>query len=140
MEQAKYFGICVFLSTALVSWTIIGSNLDVDAAWMGAIVMGATAFAVIILAYFANTFGNMPTYPTILTLIFLGIINGAAVYIYSGKLVDPNINTSSLVVSISILMVIEVPILAWIFKGIVPSGCQAIGLLLAIPAIYLLNK
>lgn len=140
MDQIKHLGVCIFLSTALVSWTIIGSNLGVSAAWMGTIVMGATTFAVVILAYSANSFGDIPTYPAVLLLIFLGFLDGIAVYIYSGKLTDPNINTSSLVVSISILMVIEVPILTWIFKGIVPNGYQISGLVLAIPAIYLLNR
>lgn len=130
--------LAVFIASGFVAWPIIGKFSNVGGGMVGTLVLSTSAIVIAMLSAKQFSLGLLSV-RTLAMLCIAGVINGIAVFLYAGKTSDPAIQTGIFIVIISVLMVVIGPLLDWIINGSTLSSKQAIGLVFAIVAIYLVG-
>ena len=126
------------IASAFVIWPVLGKYSQASGAWVNTLVLVGTAIGGISLA-FPNLRGHpTPTSTAVAWLLIAGLLNGAAVYFYAVKAVDPQVPTGAFIMTVIMSMVILTPVFNYLLNGDVLSVRQWFGLCAALLAIYLL--
>lgn len=139
MNGPKEFGLMIFIACSFVTWPILGNYTGLGPAWVSAIACGFTALTVLVLCIGKFT-AMTPSIISIILLAISGIFNGIACYLYINKITKPGINPAIYVNTVSISMVLAASIISCALLGKFPNKYQVLGIILAMPTIYLLNK
>lgn len=126
------------IASTFVSWPILGKYSQASGAWINTIVLVGSAIGGIVLAYPNMKGMPLPTTKALILLLVAGLLNGAAVYFYAVKAVDPLIPSVPFIMTVTVLMVMTTPIFGYFLNGDVLSIRQWLGLFSAIIAIFLL--
>jgi hypothetical protein len=119
-------------------WPIVGRYSGATGAWINTIVIIGTAVGGIALAYPSMREQSLPTANAMWVLFFAGLVNGAAVYLYSVKAADQQVPMNAFIVTTLITMVLMTLAFNFLLNGVIPSVRQGLGLGTAILAIFLL--
>ena len=138
--NAKTLAWAVFIALGYVCWPIVGKRVGAPGVWMGTIINFCGLVCMLALSSRQLLNGPMVTTKAILALVAVGIFNGAAVYVYSLKTTDPQINTGVFIVLISILLTTLAPLVDGLLNATMPSAKQFAGIALGPIAIYLINS
>ena len=130
--------IAVIIAFGFASWPIVGGFSKASGAWVGTIVMSATAVAVVLFST-KNLVGfSALGYKSVMYLIVAGLINGLACYLYSVKVADKEIQLGLFVALVAIFVIIMTPCMDWAVNDTLITPKQIAGLCLASVSVYLL--
>ena len=76
----------------------------------------------------------------VIVLVIVSLINGLAVWFYTVKAVDKEINTALFMITVSLVGLISAPILNLVINGETLTAKQWVAALLSIVVIWLLKK
>ena len=127
------------IAFAFTIWPIIGKYSGASGAWVGTLVIAGTLVTTLIFGAKDMMNGPMFTMKSFVVLALAGLVNGAAVYFYSVKAVDPEVPTSIFVTTMVILMALMAPLIDWALNGNTINTKQLLGLGTALLTIYLLK-
>lgn len=127
------------IAFAFTVWPIIGKFSGASGAWVGTLVVAGTLVTTLIFGAKDMIHGPMFTMKALVILALAGLVNGAAVYYYSVKAVDPVVPTGIFVTTMVILMAVMSPLVDWAVNGSTINSKQWIGLGTALLAVYLLK-
>lgn len=132
--------VACLISLAFSSWPIFGKYMKAPGIWVGILVSLGTTVTMVVLSLKPVATHGLPTTKIGLVFLGFGVLNGAAIYMYSLKIADPTVPTAVFVVMISVGMVVFGSLLGWIILGQVPTRDQIFGYGLAVIAIYFISK
>lgn len=136
MTQTLLYSLFVAFSFSL--WPILTRFAKVPIVWTAILVNAATLVAAV--CYLIYKGDSTPTTKMVWIGIIAGLINGAGFLVYSNLLAKSNLNVSTVVAVIDILIPIVAVILGVFFLKEAVSFYKILGLLLACAGIYLLLK
>ena len=132
--------IAFFSAFGFIQWPIFCGSLRIHPAITAAAVMFMSGIILVSIIPKSLFYLSYFSWKSIVAMVVCGILNGLAVYFYIVKVADKNINAAAFIATVSIFMILEAPMLTWIVKGESPSVNHIIGYVLAIVAIYFLQK
>jgi drug/metabolite transporter (DMT)-like permease len=126
------------IGTSFVLWPIVGKYSQATGAWVNTLVIIGSTVGGVAFAYTSIRVQPLPPLYACLILLAAGALNGAAVYFYSMKAVDPQVPTGQFIMMVVIMMVILSPLVNYLVNGAALSPKQWLGLGTATLSVFLL--
>lgn len=139
LQMASWILWAVGIAFAFTVWPILGKVSGASGAWVGTLVVAGTLITTLIFGAKDMVQGPLFTLKALVILALAGLVNGAAVYYYSVKAVDPGVPTGIFVATMVVLMALMAPLIDWMVNGNTINAKQIAGLGAAVVAIYLLK-
>ncbi len=136
----KTFCLAMFIAAAFDSWPNLAKPLGIKP---GVVAFVVIVFALVVLAIMA--FKDITEIRTIsakafAVLIVFSIANGLAIYLFTEKVADKNVQTGTFLVTVFVLQVVFAPVIDWLITGVRLNSYQFIGLGLAMSTIWFLSQ
>ena len=133
--------ILVAVLTALTFslWPIMAKYSGATFAWVNLLLYTGGLISVSVMGHRRLTTEHV-TVRAVVILIIVGLVNGLAVWFYTVKAVDKEINTALFMVTVSLVGLISAPILNLVINGETLTAKQWVAALLSIVVIWLLKK
>lgn len=128
----------LFCATAFVVWPTIGKFSGATGHWINTIVLVGSTITGVALAYPAMRAQPLPSLKAVVLISIAGLINGAAVYVYSMMTADPKIPTGTFISTVTMMMVVIGFVLAVILTGQEWTIRHIAGMTLALVGIWLI--
>lgn len=132
---AQAFGI----ASMFVLWPISGKYMGITGAWLSLIVCTISLVVCTVLAGGELLSASSPSLKAIAVVAFFCIFNGISTYLYSGRVMDPQVPTAAFMVTVIIAMVVMTVIFTLLLYQTLPTLRHTLGFLLAGVTIYLLK-
>lgn len=136
----------ISISAVFAGWPVLARWAGTSGAWMGTLVMFGSALITAACSSRQLIDGPVLTMKVFWILLGLGALNGLAVYIYSIKAADPEVPIGVFLMTIFILMIVEAPLIEWIFNNKMELKLfpfrdirSIAGLFLSLGGVYLLS-
>lgn len=131
--------IAVLISFTFTAWPILAKYSGAHFAWVNLIIYAGGLVAVAVMGAKRLVVETITTKALIL-LVAISVINGLAVWFYTVKATNKEINTSLLMVTVSLSGIIIAPLLNLVMNNETLTSKQWLGVLLALVVVWLMKK
>jgi hypothetical protein len=130
-----------FIAFGFVAWGLVGNRIGLTGPWLATLVyMSATCTILSLNFRSLSKTESLPGIVLALIIILAGFFNGLSSKLYGDKMSSQTVDPALFTVMVFAFMVAETPVLNLILNGKIPTLNNLAGFVLAIGAIYFLNK
>jgi len=134
----KQYILCVVVGLLYGAWPILAKRSGAQPLW---IAFGVALLTFAVIALMGNKgLSNIPSTRTLWFILAGGIMNGVATWYYGQLLGTPGWNVSTLVPISMMILLVTSSVGGFTFLGEPMSAQKVAGLLLALPAIWLMTR
>jgi hypothetical protein len=130
-----------FIAFGFVAWGLVGNRIGLTGPWLATLVYISATCTILSLNFRSlSKTESLPGIVLALIIILAGFFNGLSSKLYGDKMSSQTVDPALFTVMVFAFMVAETPVLNLILNGKIPTLNHLVGFVLAIGAIYFLNK